>query len=196
MKWLKGAIAAASLALLATEIPALAQSVSGGITLLLGGNTGGYNNNFTVTPVVSGSAYTANYALSAFIQLSVFRTTTQPSGTLNYISVASKGGETAGIEVWAFNASSTTLTSTCTKNAAFVLTSADLSYLVPGFPILLTPAATNGATQTIAAADPVVSVKNSDSVATQNMTFCLVTTGTPTLTSVGDIVLGGGILQD
>ena len=159
-------------------------------------STAGFDTNFTVTPTVQASAYTANYSLGGWQQIAVFRNTTQPSGMLNYISLASKGGATTATTIWAFNKSSANLTSTCTDKTLFSLTTADVPSLIPGFPIVLTPAASNAQTPSVASQPLVVSVANTDGILSTNLTFCIVTNGTPTPGSTTDIIFGGAIAQD
>jgi len=127
--------------------------------------------------------------------VSIFRTTTRPSGILDYLSVASAGGMNVGVEVWGFTKSPA---STCTDSVTFALSSADLPYLIPGFPILLTPSATSGQTATVASQNinSAVSVANKDTTATANLYFCAVTTGTPTLVSTSDLTFAYAMSQD
>jgi len=147
----------------------------------------------SVTPTVTNGAYTANNAIGGLQTVALFRTAVQPSGVLNVFAVASKGGVTAPIVEYAFTQSPA---STCTDKAAFVLSSADLPFLVPGFPITLTPAAAAGTTQTTASAVVNTAVANADSTPTVNLYVCAVTTGTPTPASTTDLVFTYTLLRD
>ena len=160
-----------------------------------GGNVSASLNKgpISITPPVTASAYTANNAIGGLQTVSVFRTTAQPSGIINSISLASKGGLTATEVLYVFTKSPA---STCTDKAAFVLSSADLPYLVGGTPITLSPATTAGTTQTTAAASLNVSVSNQDSSPTTNLYVCAVTTGTPTPASTSDLIFNYSVLQD
>lgn len=196
---MRGLIYAAIFALLGGA--AFAQVGPGGITTLgpaapgtAIGNVGGFNAGpISVTPTVSNSAYTANYAIGGLQTITAFRTTARPSGLFNYIGVASKGGMTTGMAIYGFTK---TPASTCTDKAAFVLSSTDLPYLIPGFPVTLTPATSVGTTQSTASQSIPVSVNNQDSSPTQNLYFCAVTTGTPTPASTTDLVFNYSLVQD
>lgn len=167
----------------------------GGATPAGGGSISAALNKgpVSVTPTVTASAYTANNAIGGLQTVSIFRTATQPSGILNFISLASKGGITAAEALYIFTKSPA---STCTDKSAFVLSSTDLPYLVGGVPITLTPAATAGTTQTTATTSLNVSVSNQDSSPTANLYVCAVTTGTPTPASTTDLIFNYSILQD
>lgn len=172
------------------SFPVLADPIVGPI---IGGGSASLNVVTTSSPTVTASAYTANYALGSLQTVSLFRTTGQPSGLLQEITLASKGGITATEVIYAFRKSPA---STCTDHSAFVLSSTDLPYLVPGFPVSVTPAALAGTTQTIANATVNVSTSNADSSATTNLYLCVVTTGTPTPASTADLVLNISGVQD
>ena len=181
---------------LALVAPGFAQVAPGGGSTPSGGGSVSASLNkgpISITPTVTASAYTANNAIGGLQTVSVFRTTTQPSGILNFISLASKGGLTATEALYVFTKSPA---STCTDKAAFVLSSADLPYLVGGTPITLSPATTAGTTQTTAAASLNVSVSNQDSSPTTNLYVCAVTTGTPTPASTSDLIFSYSVLQD
>jgi hypothetical protein len=147
----------------------------------------------SANPTVTNSAYTANMAVGGVQTVSIFRTPVQPSGILNYIGIASKGGLTATEAIYVFNKSPA---STCTDHVTFVLSSADLPNLLPGFPITLTPSATAGTTQTTSGQSVNESVKNADTTPTTNLYVCAVTTGTPTPASTTDLVFTYTMLQD
>lgn len=196
----------AAVACLALSAGAFADGVSPGNSgsgsstpSYVSGNVGGYDKVIPSTPTVSTSAYSANEAMGGWQNVAVFRSTSQPSGLLDAIQVNSKGGMTAGLNIWAFRRLSANLSSTCTDSAAFVLSSADLPYLIPGFPITISSlSAANGATQTTGPYPftPPISVNNADPTASLNFAFCAVTNGTPTLGSASDLVFNYGIVQD
>jgi len=160
------------------------------------GYVGGSNVDVSSTPTVQNAAYSASNAIGGWQQLSVFRNTTQPSGIINYVGVASKGGSTTALTIYAFNKSSANLSSTCTDKSAFSLNAADLSALIPGFPVTLTPATTQGATITSASQSVVVSVKNADGTPSQNITLCAVVGGSVTPASTSDLVFNVALVQD
>lgn len=160
------------------------------------GYVGGYNAMVSNTPTVQNAAYSASNAIGGWQQISVFRNTTQPSGIIDYVSVASKGGSTTALTIYAFNKSSANLTSTCTDKSAFALTAADLSALIPGFPVTLTPATTQGATITSASQSIVVSTKNADGTPSTNITLCAVVGGSVTPASTTDLVFNVALVQD
>jgi hypothetical protein len=145
-------------------------------------------------PTVTASAYTANFAIGGLQIVPIFRLPGQPSAILNAIGVASKGGVTASEAIYAFTRKPS---STCTDFAAFALNSADLPYLVPGFPVTITPASTAGTTQTIGAATGLnLTISNADVAVTTNVYFCAVTLGTPTPASTTDLIFTYSGLQD
>lgn len=156
----------------------------------------GANAVVSNTPTVQNAAYAASNAIGGWQQIAAFRTTAQPSGILDYVAVASKGGSMTALTVYGFTKSSANLTSTCTDKSAFSLAAADLSSMIPGFPITLTPATTQGTTVTSAAQSIVTSVKNSDSAASANLTFCAVVGGSVTPASTSDLVFNFGLVQD
>lgn len=162
----------------------------------IGNFVGGFNAVVTSTPTVQNAAYSSGNALGTWQQIAAFRTTTQPSGILDYAAVWSKGGSTVAITIYGFLKSSANLTSTCTDKSAFVLAAADIAALIPGFPITLTPAAPTGATATTAAQSIVASVKNADGTASQNLTFCAVAGGSVTPATTSDLVFSFGLIQD
>ena len=146
---------------------------------------------FAVTPPVTAGAYAANNAIGGLQTVSVFRTTAPPSGILAQIGLASKSGLTTTQVLYAFTKLPT---STCPDKAAFALASADLPFLVPGFPVSLTPAAAAGTTQTTASVTVNEPVRNAEGKT--NLYFCAVTTGTPTPASTTDLVFTYTMLQD
>ena len=160
------------------------------------GSVGGFNAIVTNTPTVQNAAYSASNAIGGWQQLSFFRNTTQPSGILDYVQVASKGGSTVALTVYGFTKSSANLSSTCTDKSAFSLNAADLSALIPGFPITLTPATTQGTTITSASQSVITSVKNADGTPSANLTFCVVVGGSVTPATTSDLVFNFGVIQD
>jgi hypothetical protein len=60
------------------------------------GYVGGYDIIVSNTPTVQNASYSASNAIGGWQNVSVFRNTTQPSGILDYVSVASKGGSDNG----------------------------------------------------------------------------------------------------
>lgn len=161
-----------------------------------GNFVGGFNAMASSTPTVQNAAYSASNAIGGWQQVAAFRTTTQPSGVLDYVSVASKGGSTTALTIYGFTKSSANLSSTCADKSAFSLAAADLSALIPGFPITLTPATTQGTTITSASSAVVVSVKNADSTPSTNLTFCAVVGGSVTPASTTDLVFNFALIQD
>lgn len=174
----------------------LCGSVSIGAGSAAIGYVGGFDVIVSSTPTVQNAAYSASNAIGGWQQVSVFRNTTQPSGILNYVSVASKGGSTTALTVYGFTKSSANLSSTCTDKSAFSLAAADLSAMIPGFPVTLTPATTQGATITSASQSIVVSVKNADGTPSTNLTFCAVVGGSVTPASTSDLVFNFAMIQD
>jgi len=161
-----------------------------------GVGVGGFDINLNITPVLTpSSAYSANNVVGGLQTANIFRTRLQTSGLLGWINMTSVGGQTTSITVWGFEKKPT---STCTDKAAFVLATADLPYLIPGFPVTVALAATNGQTPSSGFTSfiPPVSVQNSDSPTTTNLYFCATTSGTPTFATAGDLTFGYALIQD
>jgi hypothetical protein len=76
------------------------------------------------------------------------------------------------------------------------LSANDLPFLIPGFPVVLTPATTQGATITSANQSITVSVKNQDGTPSQNLAFCAVVGGTVTPASTSDLIFNFALVQD
>lgn len=160
------------------------------------GQVGGWDVSPSANPTLTASsAYAANNVVGGLQTVSIFRNTTHPSGLLNWASVMSKGGQTTSITIWGFEKSPT---STCTDKSAFVLATADLPYLIPGFPITMALAATNSQTPTTASYGivPPVSTINVDSALTTNLYFCATTSGTPTFATTSDLFFEYALIQD
>lgn len=157
------------------------------------GQVGGYDTIVSSNPAVTAGSYTTNYAIGGTQTVALFRTATQPSGVLNYVGVSSKGGYNTGITIYGFTHS---LSSTCNDHAAFVLSNSDLPYLIPGFPITLTPAALNGTTQTVVSQSLVVSVANQDSTLDVDAYFCAVASSTTAPASTSDLEFTYAIVRD
>ena len=165
--------------------------IAGGVSLL--NSSAGLSKVITNTPTVTASAYSANMSIGGLRSLGVFRTTTQPTGVVNSFQIVSKGGITASEVVYAFSQNPS---STCTDHTAFALSAADAPFLVPGFPVTITPASLAGTSQTMGTASVNAHASNADGTATANLYFCVVTTGTPTPTSTTDLVLNIAMTQD
>lgn len=179
---------AALLLVLASGSAALAQVDSRG-------NVGGYDQSLANTPVVQALAYSSGNAIGGLQTVQFFRTLFPPSGILNNISVASKGGSTTAMTIYVFQASPSA--STCTDRAAFVLNAADVSKLVAAVPVVLTPAVVGaGATVTFASSQIPISVRNIDTTPTRNLYVCAVVGGAVTPASVADLVFTFGGVQD
>ena len=160
------------------------------------GYVGGYNVNISSTPTVQNAAYSASDAIGGWQQITAFRTSTNPSGVLNYVQAISKGGSTVALTIYGFNKSSAGLSSTCTDKSAFSLAAADLSSMLPGFPIVLTPVVSQGTSITSASQSILTSVKNTDNTPSQNLTFCAVVGGSVTPASTSDLVFNFSLAQD
>ncbi len=154
------------------------------------GNVGGFNAGPLApnggSPAVTPSAYSAGFSVGGLQTVTAFRSTAQPSGILGYVGFASKSGA-AYVSVIRYGFTKSPA-STCADHAAFALSNADLPYLIPGFPVSLSPAALAGTMQTYASQAVNAPVNNQDSTPTVNLYFCDVTTGTPTPGSTSDVV--------
>ena len=157
------------------------------------GQTGGFNIVVPNAPTVQASAYSASNAIGGLQTVAAFRTTAQPSGILNYVQVISHGGSTQGITIYGW---SKTPTGTCTDKAAFVPQQADEPYALPGFPVVLTPAVTQGTTVSRASQSIVTSVNNQDTSPAVNLYFCAVVNGSVTPGSTTDLTFAYALVQD
>ena len=155
----------------------------------------GYDADTPITPTVqSGQTYSASNAVGPIQTLSLFRYTGQPSAILNYVALYSKGGATNSFTIYAFDA--LPAGSTCPDKSALALGNADLGKLIPGFPIVLTPATAQGITQSVASQALVTSVKNQDTTPTTNVYFCIVANASYTPGSASDLILKVSVSQD
>jgi hypothetical protein len=146
------------------------------------GNVGGFEFAVSNTPAVAAGAHASGQSVGGLQTIAAFRTA-GGTGILNNISVWSKGGATAPLTLYIFNANPTG--TTCIDNGAFVLGAADISKLIATTPPVLTPAVVGvGTTATSASQQLPVNVVNGDS--TVNLYVCAVVGGsgmTPASTS-------------
>ena len=148
------------------------------------------------TPVVQNAAYSASNAMGGWQNFALFSGAVRSGGIINYVAAISKGGSTTAMTVYAFSRSSGNLSSTCTDKSAFSLANADLPYLLPGFPVTLTPATTQGTTVSSASQAIVVSAANYDTARTPNVAVCVVAGGSVTPASVSDLIFNIAVLRD
>jgi hypothetical protein len=157
------------------------------------GYFGGFNIVVPNAPTVQNAAYSASNAIGGLQTVAAFRNTTQPSGILNYVQAISHGGSTQGMTIYGW---SKTPTATCTDKAAFVPQQADEPYALPGFPVVLTPAVTQGTTVSRASQSIVTSVNNQDTTAAVNLYFCAVVNGSVTPASTTDLTFQYALVRD
>jgi hypothetical protein len=155
----------------------------------------GYDQVFSVTPTVQNAAYSSGNAIGGWQTINL-RNTANPGGIVDYVQVISKGGATTAVTIYGFTKSSANLASTCTDKSAFSLSTSDLAYMIPGFPIQLTPAAPTGTTVSMASSSIIVSAKNMDPSPTQALTFCAVVGGSVTPATTSDLVFNYAVSQD
>ena len=166
-----------------------------GSEAIAGPISGGFSTNITVTPTVQNAAYSSGNAIGG-LQTVNFFSTDQPTGILNNISVASKGGSNTAMTLYIFTANPTS--STCTDKSAFSLAAADVAKLVASIPVVLTPAIVGvGTTATFASQQLPISVRNTESPFKNNFYVCAVVGGAGvTPASTTDLVFEYAGLQD
>ena len=192
---IQGAVTTSAPSYTTAQTSALSLDTSGNLRVSAIGGVGGFDADIATVPTVNNnSAYSASGSVGGLQTVSVFRNTSQPSGILNYLSISSKGGVTQAMTVYAFDTDPTSIT--CTNNSGFTMVAADIGKLVPGFPIVLTPAVAQGMTMTQASQPITTSVKNQDGTPTTNLYFCIVANGAMTTTTTTDITFKVGIAQD
>lgn len=140
------------------------------------------------TPTVQNAAYSASNAIGGWQGFPIFKPGPYPSAVIDYVSVSSKGGSTTAITIYAFARSSSGLASTCTDKSAFSLSASDIPYLIPGFPVALTPATAQGSTASFASQAIVVSAKSMDASPNTNISICAVVGGSVTPASTSDLI--------
>ena len=148
--------------------PIFAQITAG--TAVVGYVTNLYND-ILVSPTVQNSSYSAGNSLGGLQTVTLFLNTTQPSALLSYVSAYSKGGSTVGMTVFAFDSNPTS--STCSDKSAYTVNVADISKLIPGFPVVLTPAIAQSMAETAASAQLASPVKNQNGTRPQAYLFAL-----------------------
>lgn len=157
--------------------------------------SGGFDISIASTPTVQNAAYSSGNAIGGLQTVPFFRTVGQPTGILNNISVASKGGSTTAITLYIFEANPTA--STCTDKSAFSLNAADVSKLVTTIPVVLTPAVVGaGTTTTFASQQLPLSIRNSETAVALNFYVCAVVGGSVTPASTTDLVFKFAGIQD
>lgn len=157
--------------------------------------SGGFDMSIASTPTVQNAAYSSGNAIGGLQTIAFFRTIQQPTGILNNISVASKGGSTTAMTLYIFEANPTG--STCTDKSAFALAAADVAKLVTTIPVVLTPAVVGaGATVTFASQQLPLSVRNSETAVALNFYVCAVVGGSVTPASTTDLVFKFAGIQD
>lgn len=154
-----------------------------------------YDFSVSSTPTVQNASYSSGNAIGGLQTIQFFRVPSQPTGILNNVSVASKGGATTAITLYIFQANPTG--TTCTDKSAFSLGAADVAKLITTLPIVLTPAVIGaGATVTFASQQLPVSIRNTDSPVLLNFYVCAVVGGTVTPGTTTDLVFEFAGLQD
>lgn len=154
------------------------------------GTVGGFEFNVGDTPTVQNAAYAAGQSLGGLQTISV-SSTNSITGILSQIVVASAGGSTVGVVVYAWdkNPASTT----CTDKSNFVSNATDNLHMI-GIPQLLTPALSVSAqdTSTRAAATNLASPFTNGSTNT-NIYVCVLANAavTPATTTDYRIQLSG-----
>ena len=147
-----------------------------------------YDVAIPFTPTVQNASYASGTAIGGLQTIQFFRVQSQPTGILNNVWTASKGGSTTAITFYIFQANPTA--TTCTDKTAFSLGAADVSKLIATTPPVLTPAVVGaGATVTFASQQLPVDVQNRDAPVTLNLYVCMVFGGSGTTpASTTDVV--------
>lgn len=160
-------------------------------------NVGGFNANAPDSLGASAQAHVASTSLGGWQNINVFRTTAPASGILAGVMIGSQSGLTGAVTVYALRRAPTAGT-TCTDNVAFALSNADAFYLAFP-PITLTPATSQGVTQTSAIGVPAsnpLPLSNADNPATTLLYVCVVANATITPATTSDLWITLSTLRD
>ena len=93
--------------------------------------------------------------------------------------------------VFAFD--SNPASSTCSDKSAYTVNVADISKLIPGFPVVLTPAIAQSMAETAASAQLASPVKNQDGTPATSIFVCVVANATVTPASTTDLFFKFGV---
>lgn len=154
-----------------------------------------YDITVPSTPTVQNASYSSGNAIGGLQTIQFFRAQATPTGILNNVSVASKGGSTTALTIYIFQGNPTG--TTCTDKSAFSLGAADVAKLISAIPIVLTPAVVGvGASVTFASQQLPVAVANLENPATLNLYVCAVYGGTVTPSTTTDLVFEFAGIRD
>jgi hypothetical protein len=150
--------------------------------------------SIALTPAVQNAAYASGNAMGGLLTVPALRAVRPPAGILNWLSVASKSGQTPSLTVYVFD--TIPGSSTCADKTAFSLASADAAKVVAA--VVLPPLAVpTGATASFGIAQNLaLSLRNQDNPQTPNFYACVVTGSALTPGSTSDIVAKFGLTQD
>lgn len=163
---------------------------------VISGNVGGFDFQLAPTVTVQNAAYSAGYSEGGIITVTGAARTNGGSGIIDAVRLKSTGGSTNTIWVYAWSHSPA---ATCTDKAAYVASTSDQPYAIPGFPVAVTLGGAPGSwdTATYAMLSNLVSnFKNQDSSPGTAVYLCLVTAGSVTPASTSDLSLIVGGVQD
>lgn len=180
-------------AALLAGLPALTAAPAGAQSAV---QAGGYDNSMSVTPVIQNGSYSAGNALGGLQTIPMFRSAKIPSGIWNGLWAAWKGGNTVGITFYVFDKMPSTGT-ICTDKTALTFAAADVDKLA-FLPINIAGmAALAGSTFAIGESIQARSIRNKDTVLTNNVYICAVANATVTPSSTADLVFKiSGVIQD
>jgi hypothetical protein len=183
-RWVQPIGAALSIANITQPVPASAQSA-----------IATYNYSTPVTPVIQASSYAQYAALGGLSTVIALRLPSYPSGILDGVWAAWKGGNTAGVTFYVFD--KLPVASTCTDKMVFSMGAADIDKLALA-PFSITPAVPNGSTFAIGEWTGTRSVANHDAATRTNKLYvCPVANSTVTPASTTDFVFKiTGVAQD
>jgi len=171
------------------------QGAAGSSAWLVSGNVGGFEFQLSPTITVQNAAYSSGYSLGGTITVTGAARTNGGSGMLNGIRIRSKGGSTNTIWVYAVSKSPAW---TCTDKAAFVAADGDAANALVGFPqsvMLASPGSWDTASYG-QLTNLVANFTNKDTSPGTAIYICLVTAGSVTPATTGDLVGVFSGLQD
>ena len=159
------------------------------------GNIGGYEFQLSPTVTVQNAAYSAGNSLGGTITVTGAARTNGGSGMLNGLRIRSAGGSANAVWVYAVSKAPSW---TCADKSAFVANAADAANALVGFPQSIT-LASPGSWDTGSMAsltNLVANFVNKDSSPGTAIYLCLVTAGSVTPATTGDLTLVVSGLQD
>lgn len=159
-------------------------------------SAGGYSFQLAPTVTVQNASYAAGNSEGGLITMTGAARTNGGSGTLTNLRLKSTGGSLNTVWVYAW---SKTPVATCTDKSAYVNSTTDAPYLLPGFPVQAVLGTAPGVWDAYTYAQILglnSQFKNQDSSPGTSLFFCIVTAGAVTPPTTADLSFVGDGYQD